>query len=178
VILLWFLCCLLLPSFCSFLGSCQEVFLSGGFLHFLLGNLRGFQERPHFQLFKDRNSLTGICQVVTQHILLKKSHLMMGCQLCPGSPSAASSLIDCIKRKSYISLFLFLQRVWDLLVFRKVKDILGGRLQMIVSGGAPLSGDTQRFINIAMGCPIAQGYGLTETCAIGEPHRPQIDFSV
>jgi long-chain acyl-CoA synthetase len=97
---------------------------------------------------------------------------MMGCQLCPGSPSAASSLIDCIEKKSYISVFLFLQRVWDLLVFRKVKDILGGRLQMIVSGGAPLSGDTQRFINIAMGCPIAQGYGLTETCAIGEPHRP------
>jgi len=60
-----------------------------------------------------------------------------------------------------------MRRVWDLLVFRKVKDILGGRLQMIVSGGAPLSGDTQRFINIAMGCPIAQGYGLTETCAIG-----------
>jgi long-chain acyl-CoA synthetase len=30
-----------------------------------------------------------------------------------------------------------------------------------------LSGDTQRFINICLGAPISQGYGLTETCAGG-----------
>ncbi|CAA6667667.1 unnamed protein product [Spirodela intermedia] len=33
--------------------------------------------------------------------------------------------------------------------------------------GAPLSGDTQRFINISLGAAIGQGYGLTETCAGG-----------
>ncbi|KAG8378268.1 hypothetical protein BUALT_Bualt08G0119900 [Buddleja alternifolia] len=56
---------------------------------------------------------------------------------------------------------------WNLLVFRKVKAILGGRIRFILSGGAPLSGDTQRFINICLGAPIGQGYGLTETCAGG-----------
>ncbi|KAL0351489.1 UNVERIFIED_CONTAM: Long chain acyl-CoA synthetase 9, chloroplastic [Sesamum calycinum] len=57
--------------------------------------------------------------------------------------------------------------LWNLLVFRKVRAILGGRIRFILSGGAPLSGDTQRFINICLGAPIGQGYGLTETCAGG-----------
>ncbi|KAF3792707.1 Long chain acyl-CoA synthetase 9 [Nymphaea thermarum] len=57
--------------------------------------------------------------------------------------------------------------LWNLLVFRKVQAVLGGRVRFLLSGGAPLSGDTQRFINICLGSPIGQGYGLTETCAGG-----------
>lgn len=57
--------------------------------------------------------------------------------------------------------------LWDFLVFRKVRAILGGRIRYMLSGGAPLSGDTQRFINICIGTSIGQGYGLTETCAGG-----------
>lgn len=57
--------------------------------------------------------------------------------------------------------------LWNFLVFRKVQAILGGRIRFILSGGAPLSADTQRFINICLGAPIGQGYGLTETCAGG-----------
>lgn len=41
--------------------------------------------------------------------------------------------------------------LWDMLVFQKVRAILGGRIRFILSGGAPLSGDTQRFINICLG---------------------------
>ncbi|CAA7405214.1 unnamed protein product [Spirodela intermedia] len=57
--------------------------------------------------------------------------------------------------------------LWDFLVFKKVRAILGGQIRFLLSGGAPLSGDTQRFINICLGAPIGQGYGLTETCAGG-----------
>lgn len=55
--------------------------------------------------------------------------------------------------------------LWDALVFKRIQAILGGHVRDMLSGGAPLSGDTQRFINICMGTPIGQGYGLTETCA-------------
>jgi len=41
--------------------------------------------------------------------------------------------------------------LWNLLVFKKVQAILGGRIRFILCGGAPLSGDTQRFINICLG---------------------------
>ncbi|KAL9664907.1 hypothetical protein QQ045_020316 [Rhodiola kirilowii] len=59
------------------------------------------------------------------------------------------------------------KHLWNLVVFRKVKAVLGGRIRFLLSGGAPLSADTQRFINICLGAPIGQGYGLTETCAAG-----------
>ncbi|XWS21620.1 hypothetical protein CRYUN_Cryun30bG0070000 [Craigia yunnanensis] len=55
--------------------------------------------------------------------------------------------------------------LWNFIVFKKVRAILGGRIRFLLSGGAPLSADTQRFINICLGAPIGQGYGLTETCA-------------
>lgn len=55
--------------------------------------------------------------------------------------------------------------LWDLIVFKKIRTVLGGQIRFMLCGGAPLSGDTQRFINICMGAPIGQGYGLTETFA-------------
>ncbi|KAF9611326.1 hypothetical protein IFM89_030115 [Coptis chinensis] len=54
---------------------------------------------------------------------------------------------------------------WDAIVFKRIRFILGGHLRIILCGGAPLSSDTQRFINVCMGSSVGQGYGLTETCA-------------
>ncbi|XP_053279676.1 long-chain-fatty-acid--CoA ligase 3a [Pleuronectes platessa] len=55
----------------------------------------------------------------------------------------------------------------DKLVFRKVRSLLGGRTRVLLSGGAPLSAATQRFMNVCLCCPVGQGYGLTETCGAG-----------
>lgn len=40
---------------------------------------------------------------------------------------------------------------WNVIVFKKIQAVLGGRIRFILSGGAPLSEDTQRFINICIG---------------------------
>ncbi|OMO89652.1 AMP-dependent synthetase/ligase [Corchorus olitorius] len=55
--------------------------------------------------------------------------------------------------------------LWDIIVFERVRAVLGGHIRFMLCGGAPLSGNSQRFINICMGAPIGQGYGLTETFA-------------
>ncbi|XP_053316196.1 fatty acid CoA ligase Acsl3 [Spea bombifrons] len=55
----------------------------------------------------------------------------------------------------------------DRIVFRKVRRLLGGKVRVLLSGGAPLSAATQRFMNICFCCPVGQGYGLTETCGAG-----------
>ncbi|TMS36393.1 hypothetical protein L596_003568 [Steinernema carpocapsae] len=47
------------------------------------------------------------------------------------------------------------------------KAMLGGELRIVLSGGAPLNAETQRFMNICFCCPVVQGYGLTETCGGG-----------
>ncbi|KAG5514111.1 hypothetical protein RHGRI_035494 [Rhododendron griersonianum] len=55
----------------------------------------------------------------------------------------------------------------DLLAFRKVvKSRLGGRIRLIVSGGAPLSSEVEEFLRVTSCAFVLQGYGLTETCGL------------
>ncbi|EPS63504.1 hypothetical protein M569_11280, partial [Genlisea aurea] len=54
----------------------------------------------------------------------------------------------------------------DLLAFGKVKNRLGGRLRLIVSGGAALSPEIEEFLRVTSCGFVAQGYGLTETCGM------------
>ncbi|KAL3578208.1 hypothetical protein D5086_019712 [Populus alba] len=53
--------------------------------------------------------------------------------------------------------------MWDRLVFNKIKDRLGGRVRLIVSGASPLSPDVLEFLKICFGGRIIEGYGMTET---------------
>ncbi|KAK4793938.1 hypothetical protein SAY86_011932 [Trapa natans] len=52
----------------------------------------------------------------------------------------------------------------DLLAFRKVKARLGGRLRLLLSGGAPLSPEVEEFLRVTCCAFVVTGYGLTETC--------------
>ncbi|KAH1227149.1 Long chain acyl-CoA synthetase 1 [Glycine max] len=49
-------------------------------------------------------------------------------------------------------------------VFEKVKARLGGRVRLIISGGAALSPEVEEFLRVTTCAFVCQGYGLTETC--------------
>lgn len=54
--------------------------------------------------------------------------------------------------------------LFDRLFFRKLRTVLGGRVDYILSGGATLDADLSLFFR-GIGVPIIEGYGLTETTA-------------
>ncbi|XP_042059981.1 long chain acyl-CoA synthetase 4-like [Salvia splendens] len=60
----------------------------------------------------------------------------------------------------------------DKLVFKKVKEGLGGKLRLILSGAAPLSPSVETYLRVATCSHVLQGYGLTETCAGSFVARP------
>lgn len=56
------------------------------------------------------------------------------------------------------------------LVAKKVQARLGGRIRIIISGGAPLAPDIARLF-IGLDLPLLQGYGLTETSPVVSVNR-------
>lgn len=71
-----------------------------------------------------------------------------------------------ILAKPLISLF-------DKLVFSKVRMGLGGRMQFFIGGGALLDIDLQKFY-YAIGIPMLQGYGLSESTPVISTNTPPL----
>jgi len=62
--------------------------------------------------------------------------------------------------------------VADRVVYSKIRAGTGGRLRLVLSGGAPLSKSLAEFF-WAVGIPIYQGYGLTETSPVLTNNYPR-----
>ncbi|NCN05043.1 MAG: AMP-binding protein [Spirochaetales bacterium] len=58
----------------------------------------------------------------------------------------------------------------NLLIFPRLRDVFGGKLQFCVSGGAYLDITQQQFFK-AIGVPVYQGYGLTEASPVISTNR-------
>ncbi|MFM6941031.1 MAG: AMP-dependent synthetase/ligase [Candidatus Planktophila sp.] len=74
---------------------------------------------------------------------------------------AYSENIDAKKFKPLLSIT---HKLFDVLVYSKIRHGLGGRVEAAISGGAPLGARLGHFYRGA-GITILEGYGLTETTA-------------
>ena len=79
-------------------------------------------------------------------------------------------------------------KIFDRLVYKQLRDAVGGKAQLAISGGSAISTDLLHFFR-GMGIPIYEGYGLTETAAaacvnypggtkIGTVGKPNNGYSV
>ena len=55
---------------------------------------------------------------------------------------------------------------YDFLVFKIMRNILGGNIRFMVSGGAPLSIEVKNFLTVVYSAPILEAYGMTESAGI------------
>jgi long-chain acyl-CoA synthetase len=63
--------------------------------------------------------------------------------------------------------------VWDKLVLKRVRDLLGGRVRFIFTGSAPIAIHVLDFLRAGFGCQVFEGYGQTECtsgCSTTLPH--------
>ncbi|KAI9477781.1 MAG: hypothetical protein EXX96DRAFT_568171 [Benjaminiella poitrasii] len=67
--------------------------------------------------------------------------------------------------KRFLGYYKLPTSVLDKVIFSNVKKQLGGRLRYCLSGGAPVSAETQDFLSLTV-CPILAGYGMTESCGM------------
>lgn len=56
-------------------------------------------------------------------------------------------------------------KLYDKIVYKKFRNVLGGNIQVLISGGAALSPLMMNFFN-GIGIMCGQGYGLTETSPV------------
>ncbi len=61
--------------------------------------------------------------------------------------------------------------ICDLLVYRRLRAAVGGRLMYAISGGAPLLGRLALFFSAA-GIHVLEGYGMTESTGAATVNRP------
>ncbi len=71
-----------------------------------------------------------------------------------------AALKSASKKQNPLTHFIF-----DKLVYHKIRQKFGGRIRMLISGGAALATDIEIFFN-TIGLQVYQGYGLTETSPV------------
>ncbi len=69
------------------------------------------------------------------------------------------------KGKGLKKLLWPLYKLYDAIIFKKVREGFGGKIEFFVGGGALLDVELQRFF-FAIGMPMFQGYGLTEAAPV------------
>jgi long-chain acyl-CoA synthetase len=70
---------------------------------------------------------------------------------------AFKAKLENIEQKGELTHFIY-----DRMVFQKIKDLLGGEIKLIISGGAPLSKNVKDFFMVVFCVPVQEVYGMTE----------------
>jgi long-chain acyl-CoA synthetase len=70
-----------------------------------------------------------------------------------------------IKIKDFKETGIITNPLLDTLIFRKIRNILGGRMRFMLVGSAPMDPELMNFLQLTLSCKIVEGYGQTEDCA-------------
>lgn len=85
---------------------------------------------------------------------------------------AAGGLKQALFEYAYASKAYYLEEghtshsVWDALVFARLRELLGGRVRLMLTGSAPISPAVKEFLQVVFCAPVGEGYGLTETVGV------------
>lgn len=76
-----------------------------------------------------------------------------------------STIFQAVKAKKGWLFYPLIKNLVEKLFYKPLRQILGGRLQIVVTGGAPLDKELNYFYS-QIGIPVYEGWGLTEACPV------------
>lgn len=84
------------------------------------------------------------------------------------------------KLKNYEKDGTLIHSIYDQLIFKKIKDNLGGKVKFIVTGVSYIREEVLKMLKIFLSCPIVQGYGIVEanTCNLASSIGDRTDGHV
>ena len=82
-----------------------------------------------------------------------------------------SGALESVRRRGSPSWLRLRWKIADRIVYSKIREGIGGRFRAFISGGGPLSRELAEFF-WAVGVPVYQGYGLTETSPVVSANYP------
>lgn len=90
-------------------------------------------------------------------------------------PSTAIYLLRKAGAAMLLGLLFPLKKISNV-IFRPVRAALGGRVRLSFSGGSALPAHIDKFL-CAVGIPVLEGYGMTETCAVTSSRSEEMPSS-
>lgn len=98
-----------------------------------------------------------------EKVYMKISDKVMTAEGIKGSIARWGFLLAKKSRQNLLDKLVY--PIADHLVFKKLRESLGGHLRVVISGGAPLNPHLQEFYE-HIGITIYEGWGLTEACPV------------
>ena len=98
-------------------------------------------------------------------VILDKVYKGINANIKKAGPFTAKLFDFCLRYRANWTKRGYDTPIMNRLIFSKPRALLGGRVRVMLSGGAPLAEEAHHFIRTALGVTMLQGYGLTETCS-------------
>jgi len=137
----------------------QAIFHSFIFLSARIGFYTGSVKN----VMSDINALKPTCFITVPRLLNRVYGVVN--KTIAGKPAVVRMLfnIACKSKLRRLNQGKITHWLWDSLVFKSIREKLGGEIKVMLVGSAPLSADVMDFMRIAFSCEIFEGYGSTET---------------
>lgn len=137
--------------------------LAGHFLPYSIGISVAFAERPDTVAKNLAEAQPTIMISVPRLFEVIRSRILGQVAARPAyGQSLFQAYLETPPNNREGALYQMRRALLDRLVGHKIRQRFGGKLRMLVSGGAPLGADVMEFFE-ALGLPIIEGYGLSES---------------
>ncbi|KAI8928445.1 hypothetical protein BC831DRAFT_448706 [Entophlyctis helioformis] len=125
----------------------------------------GFWQGDIRYLMDDIGELKPTCLASTPRVYNRIYDKVMG-QVSKSSPIKRAIFNAAFTGKRiWLGQQVYKHKVWDAVIFKKIRQTLGGRIRLLFTGAAPITREVAEFLQIAFSVPLIEGYGQTESTA-------------